>query len=122
MDKNTKPKTGIKRIIFAFFYSMQGFLFAIKKESAFRQEFLLSLLLTPVAWFFSESVLEFLLLLAALLFVMLVELINSSLEKLTDLVQPQFHPLAKAVKDMASAAVFLALCIATLVWVALLVF
>ncbi len=36
-----------------------------------------------------------------------LELINSSIENLVDLVTEEFHPLAKKVKDMAAAAVFM---------------
>ena len=123
MDKNTiSRKTGICRIIAAFFYSMRGFKVAFIGEAAFRQEIFLALVLSFVGWFFAESLAEFLFLLAALLFVMIVELLNSSIEKLTDLVQPKFHPLARIVKDIASAAVFLSFILSGLVWLALLVF
>lgn len=123
MDQNTnKRKKGIARIVAAFFYSMQGLWSAITKETAFRQEFFLSLVLATIGWYFAKSTRDFLFLISALLFVMVVELLNSSIEKLTDLVQPKYHPLAKIVKDMASSAVFLSLVIAVLVWVAILAF
>lgn len=123
MDKNTSPRKKKNcRIIAAFFYSMQGFKAAFIGEAAFRQEVFLALALSFVGWFFADSLAEFLFLLAALLFVMIVELLNSSIEKLTDLAQPKFHPLAKIVKDIASAAVFLSFVLSGLVWLALLAF
>ena len=57
-----------------------------------------------------------LLLVVSLLFVLVVECLNSAIERVVDLAQPDFHPLAGAAKDAASAAVNLAIILAIVVW------
>ena len=107
---------GVKRILKAFIYSMQGFKAAFISESAFRQELFLLIILTPVAFYFASSLKEFIFLEIPLLFILIVELLNSALEKILDLTHPKQHEFAAKAKDYGSAAVFLSFCIAALVW------
>ena len=65
---------------------------------------------------FKISLALHLLLVVSLLFVLVVECINSAIERVVDLAQPDFHPLAGAAKDAASAAVNLAIILAIVVW------
>ena len=111
-----KKYKGIKRIIKAFFYSMQGFKSAFTSEPAFRQELFLLIILTPVAFYFASSLKEFIFLEIPLLFILLVELLNSAIEKVLDLTHPKQHEFAAKAKDYGSAAVFLSFCIAGVVW------
>ena len=123
MDKDRIPKSkGLNRIVKAFFYSLQGLLFAIKTETAVHQEIFLIVVFSILGWYLSETIEEFFFLLASLLLVLVVELLNTSIEKIIDLLHPKTHPLAKAIKDMASAAVLISLIIAIIVWVAILIF
>ena len=57
---------------------------------------------------------------AALLLIMIVELLNSAIEWTIDYLRPEHHPLAKRIKDMGSAAVFLAYINCIVVWVIML--
>ena len=111
-----KKYKGIKRIIKAFFYSMQGFKSAFTSEPAFRQEVFLTIILSPVAFYFSNSIKEFIFLEIPLLFILLVELLNSAIEKVLDLTHPKQHEFVAKAKDYGSAAVFLSFCIAGVVW------
>ena len=111
---------GIKRIIKAFFYSAQGFKAAFISEPAFRQEVFLTIILSPIAFYFSDSVKEFIFLEIPLLFILIVELLNSALERTIDLTYPKQHEFAAKAKDYGSAAVFLSFCIAGLIWVCVL--
>ncbi len=112
----------MKRIIKAFFYSMQGFRSAFTSEPAFRQEVFLLIILTPVAFYLANSIKEFIFLEIPLLFILIVEFFNSALERVLDLTYPKQHEFVAKAKDYGSAAVFLSLCIAGLVWVAVLCF
>ena len=56
-------------------------------------------------------------LIACLLAVLAVELLNTSIEKLCDHTTPRIDPAIKIVKDMGSAAVFCALCMAGVMWI-----
>ena len=80
---------GVKRILKAFIYSMQGFKAAFISESAFRQELFLLIILTPVAFYFASSLKEFIFLEIPLLFILIVELLNSFI---LDLQKVGLHP------------------------------
>lgn len=111
-----KSKSGVKRIYAAFFYSMQGFRTAWKSEHAFRQELTLALPAAIIALLLPISALKKLALIAALILVLIVELINSAIEAVVDRVSFEHHPLSKNAKDFGSAAVFLALSLAVATW------
>ncbi len=111
-----KGKTGIRRLINAFGYSLQGFCAAFKHEDAFRQEVLLALVLIPLAFYLSNSPLECAFRISSVLLVLIVELLNSAIEAAVDHTSLDRHPLAKQAKDIGSAAVFIALVIAAAVW------
>ena len=108
--------TGFTRIINAAGYSWLGFKAAYKHEAAFRQELWLSLALTPVALYFGPSYADKAILMASLVFILLIEILNSALEAVVDRFGDEMHPLSGRAKDMGSAAVFLAFIIAGLVW------
>ena len=108
--------TGFTRIFNAAGYSWLGFKAAYEHEAAFRQELWLSLVLTPVALYFGPSYADKAILMASLVFILLIEILNSALEAVVDRFGDEIHPLAGRAKDMGSAAVFLAFIIAGLVW------
>jgi diacylglycerol kinase (ATP) len=86
------------------------------EESAFRQELSLFALLTPVAFFLPIGHLEKALLVSSLIMVLVVELLNSSVEAAIDRISFEHHDLSKRAKDFGSAAVMLTLLIALLMW------
>jgi len=111
-----KGKTGLTRLMNAFGYSFDGFKAAFKHEDAFRQEAILSLLLTPLALYLEHDTVHRILMIGSLLLVMIVELLNSSIEATVDHTSIERHPLAKRAKDIGSAAVFIALLNVVIVW------
>ena len=112
-----KPNgSGLGRIIKAAKCSMQGFAASWKHESAFRQESVLALLSVPLAAWLASSVSQFALLVSVWCLVLVVELLNSAIESLTDRVSLERHELSGRAKDMGSAAVFVSLVIVALVW------
>ncbi|TMO73205.1 diacylglycerol kinase [Pseudoalteromonas sp. S3785] len=107
---------GIKRIFKATYCSYLGFKAAFIEEAAFRQELLLSIILLPISFWLATSVLHWALLVSTLLIILIVELLNSAIEALTDRVSTERHVLSGRAKDMGSAAVTLSLMILTIVW------
>jgi diacylglycerol kinase (ATP) len=110
--------TGLfKRLFNAIKYGVQGLKAALLHEAAFRTE-LLVLLLAIVAVFLTPTLtaLQSLLLLGIWLLVMIVELLNSAIEAVVDLVSPAIHPLAGRAKDLASGAVLLTVLLAIIIW------
>jgi len=108
--------TGITRIINAAGYSWSGLKAAYTNEAAFRQELWLVIVLTPVAITFGPSYADKAILLASLVFILLIEILNSALEAVVDRFGDEIHPLSGRAKDMGSAAVLLAFVITGLVW------
>lgn len=108
--------TGLKRIINAGGYSIEGLVDAFKTEAAFRQETALAAIMIPSSFFIQASAAEHCLLIASVLFVLLMELINTAIETLVERISPEIHPLSKRAKDIGSAAVFLSLINVTAVW------
>lgn len=112
---------GFRRLVMALVYSWQGLCSAWREESAFRQEVVLALLAVPAALYFGRGGLERAVLIAPVFLVLIVELLNSSIEAIVDRVGTDPHPLAAMAKDMASAAVMLSLFLLGGVWFLVLV-
>jgi diacylglycerol kinase (ATP) len=112
-----KPgNTGVRRIVNATRYSAQGFRDAWRHEAAFRQELMLTILMTPVAFWVGRNAMEYLLLIASCLLVIIVELLNSAIEAVVDRFGDEQHPLSGRAKDLGSAAVFVSLVLAAATW------
>lgn len=109
-------KRGLSRIVAAFAYSYDGLRSAIRHEEAFRQEVTLFILLLPVLYFLPIPLQFKALLFAVNCLVIIVELINSAIESIVDMVSPDYNILAKRAKDMGSAAVLLSTLLAGLLW------
>ena len=111
-----KGKTGVIRIWHAFFHSCAGLADAFRHESAFRQEILLAAILIPTALVVPVTAVERAVLVAAVLLVMIVELLNTGVEVAIDRISFEHHSLSKRAKDIGSAAVFVALVLLASVW------
>lgn len=115
-----KPgKSGIRRIIDATGYSIKGLKAAWQHEAAFRQEVILFALLTPVAFWLAQNVLELLFLILPLMLLLVVELINSAIESTVDRIGSERHEFSGRAKDMGSAAVMVCLSMALICWSAI---
>lgn len=110
----------LQRLKNAVFYSLNGLREAFNRETACQQELTLLFILTPVALFLDVSVVEKILLIISLLLVLIVEILNTAIETIVNLVSPDQHPLAKYAKDLGSAAVFLSLLLGFVVWAGIL--
>jgi diacylglycerol kinase (ATP) len=114
----SKPgKTGIARVIDAFGYSMKGLAACWRFEAAFRQEVILGLILTPVAFWLAQNHIELILLLMSIFLVWMAELANSSVEAVVDRTGSEKHELSGRAKDIGSALVFVSLVLLGLVWI-----
>ncbi|MEJ2529891.1 MAG: diacylglycerol kinase [Gammaproteobacteria bacterium] len=108
---------GLQRIINAWGYSMAGFRACFKHEEALRQETYALVFLIPLGLWIGDTGVERALLVASLLQVPLVELLNSAIEAVVDRFGGEHHKLSGRAKDIGSAAVFLSIVLATVVWV-----
>lgn len=108
--------TGLTRIIHATGYSMSGLSAAWKHEAAFRQELMLIVVLTPLAFIVGQDLLQSLFLVALAWLVAVVEIMNSAIEAVVDRIGPEHHELSGRAKDLGSAAVFVTLVLNGIVW------
>jgi len=119
IDQNPhKGNRGLARAWHAAKNSWCGLVYAFMEESAFRQELTLFTILTPIAIALPINLLEKSLLISSLMMVLVIELLNSSVEAAIDRISFEHHDLSKRAKDFGSAAVMLALLVAALLWAA----
>jgi diacylglycerol kinase (ATP) len=120
-DPNIYKNTGFKRVIKAFFFSLEGLASTMKHEAAFRQEVILAAVLIPASFLLNVPLAQHLALVASILLVLIVELLNSAVEAVVDDISLRNRPLAKRAKDMGSAAVLLSLLNCLICWASVLV-
>lgn len=116
MESPYKGKTGLRRLVNATGYSIAGLAAAARHENAFRQELSLAAVLVPAGIWLGGGGVERALLVGSVLFVLVVELVNSAVEATVDRVSLDDHNLAKRAKDLGSAAVMLSLLNVWVVW------
>jgi diacylglycerol kinase (ATP) len=112
-----KPgNTGLRRIVNATLFSFAGLKTAWQNEAAFRQECLLCIVLIPAGVWLGRTAAERSLLIGSCLLVLVVELLNTAVEAVVDRIGMDHHRLSGEAKDLGSAAVFVSLTLALVVW------
>ncbi len=119
-----KPEinSGIHHFTNAVKFSYQGLIATFKTEVAFRQECFIGIFALPASFWIADTVVEWVLLVASFLLVMLVEIINSAIEATVDRFGDEYHILSGKAKDAGSAAVAFAMAIAVITWGAIVLF
>jgi len=111
-----KGRRGLALLFNALLYSISGLRLAFRHESAFRQEIALAAVLIPSALALPVPPIEQVLLVTSVLLVLVVELLNSSVEAAVDRIGLDTHRLSKRAKDLGSAAVLVTLAALATVW------
>jgi diacylglycerol kinase (ATP) len=104
------------RLLRATVNTWHGLIDAARSEAAFRQELVALIISVPLAFVVAGEAWKRLLLIAVVALVLVVELLNTAIEKLADRVTMTREDHIRQVKDMGSAAVGLALLVAAAVW------
>jgi len=104
------------RLLRATINTWHGLRYAMQSEAAFRQELAVLAIAVPLAFLVATDTWKRFLLIGVLVLVMVVELLNTAIEKLSDHVTATQHPDIGRIKDMASAAVGITLAIAGFTW------
>jgi len=112
-----KARRGLSRMWHATGYSIAG-LRAGWGETAFRQELLAALVMTPTAFWLGTNWTEVAVLVSTVILVLIVELLNTAVETAIDRIGPEWHELSKRAKDMGSAAVLFSLLLCLGTWAA----
>jgi diacylglycerol kinase (ATP) len=106
----------VLRLLRATLNSWNGLRAAARSEQAFRQELVTLLLAVPAAFLIATETWRRMVLIGVVVLLMIVELLNTAIEKLSDHVTPEDHPAIGRIKDMGSAAVGLSMLLCGLVW------
>jgi len=109
---------GLARLIAAFGNSAAGFRDAWRSDEAFRIEFMIFLASIPGAFWLGDDPGTIVLLIASVLFVVVVEVLNSAIEAVVDRIGPERHELSRMAKDLGSLAVLLSAFVPGLIWLA----
>lgn len=116
---NNKPKYSIFKNAM---YALNGLWYAIKTETSFKLELLFGSLIIIAIIFIHVTILHKIILFVTLILIMIVELLNSAIENVVDLVTQERHPLAKSAKDLGATAVLFALLLHLGCWVFILIY
>ncbi len=101
-------------------YALEGFLHAFKTESSFKLELLAGVFIIPTIFVLDISISSQLILLVTFFLIMIVELLNSAVENVVDLVTKDIHPLAKNAKDIGATAVMFSIVLHVICWIVIL--
>ena len=116
MNKKPATEKGFVRIWNALIYSLNGLRIAITQETSFKQEIGIYLVLLFVLFFLPLPFIFKCLLFFANTIVLIVEIINSAIESIVDMTSPDYNDLAEKGKDLGSAAVFISMVLAIILW------
>ncbi len=115
---NNKPKYHIFKNTK---YALEGLFHALKTESSFRLELLCAIFIVAGIFYIDTSVTNKLILLVTGILVLIIELVNSAIENIVDLVTKEIHPLAKNAKDIGSTAVMFTIGLHMVCWLIILI-
>jgi len=96
------------RIFSSFKNAFLGIKLALKEEQSFRIQLVIAFLVVVLMFIFPLSLVERLILVVLCGFVLGLELLNSQLERVLDLIQPKYDSRVKAIKDLSAGAVLIA--------------
>lgn len=102
-------------MISSFKHAFDGLFTAFRQEPNFKFHVFAGITVVILAGILQVSRFEWLILIFTIFFVLMMELLNTVLEAIVDLVQPDFHKKAKIAKDVAASGVLLAAIVATIV-------
>jgi len=97
----------IKRLLKSFSYAFRGLGKTFKEEQNLQVQSIFAILVIGLAAFFGIKPTEWCLVFMVIALVMLMELANSAVERIADVLKPRIHEYVKEVKDIMAAAVML---------------
>jgi diacylglycerol kinase (ATP) len=115
-DQPEIKRRNFRNFIASIRYSIEGFVAAFRHEPSFREDLIFVVVLAPLTFFLPVNAVSTAMMIASLFLILVVELLNSAIEWVIDYLRPEQHPLAKRIKDMGSAAVFLSYINCLIVW------
>ncbi len=97
----------MEKRIKSFVYAFRGIGYALREEPNFRAEVVIALIVIALMFVFPLSNGERVLLVVAIFLVLVMELVNTALERTMDILKPRVHPYVRTVKDVMAGAVLI---------------
>lgn len=104
MDYQGKRKNSLRK---SFYCAASGIVEALKTERNIQIHSVMTIVVIGAGFVFSLTWMEWLFILLSIVGTITLELVNSAIERVVDLITVEYHPLAKQAKDIAAGAVFL---------------
>lgn len=106
----------MQRLIAAFINSMRALGHLARHEKAVQQELGLLIVSVPVAWWLAGDAIQFALLVGSIMFMLLVEVLNTGIEATCDAVSRDFKKDIQIAKDCGSLAVLISIVMVAATW------
>lgn len=104
-----KPeKFSLTKRLKSFSYAFNGLRLLVKEEHNARIHIVAALIAIGLGWYFDISSSEWVMILFAIGFVFVTELVNTAIENIADFISPEKHTAIKTIKDLAAGAVLVA--------------
>ncbi|MBT6691240.1 diacylglycerol kinase family protein [Candidatus Parcubacteria bacterium] len=95
------------RLFRSFRHAFRGLRTALKTEKNFRIHVAITILVIILAWYKDIGRISWVVLLLVMALVMALEIFNSAIERLVDMLAPKTHSFAKEIKDLLAAMVLI---------------
>jgi len=96
-----------RRLFKSFQYALKGLIKTYKEEQNLKVQTFIGIVVLITAWSYRISHFEWCLLILAISLVLIMELVNSAVERVTDVLKPRINTYVKEIKDIMAAAVML---------------
>ena len=91
----------------SFSFAARGLVHVVKNEKNFQNELIVSLVVVLAMVYFDVSRAEMIVLFLVIAGVLILELLNTVVEKVVDILKPRVHPYARLIKDLMAAVVLI---------------
>ncbi|PIR76796.1 MAG: hypothetical protein COU32_00080 [Candidatus Magasanikbacteria bacterium CG10_big_fil_rev_8_21_14_0_10_42_10] len=98
----------IKQFFSSTRYAVQGICYVFRNEQNFRIQLVVAVVVAGFAWYFPLSDAERILVLLLIMLIFILELVNSAIERFTDILKPRMHQHVRVVKDIMAGTVLIA--------------
>lgn len=106
--RNKSKYKGIKHYFYSTKYSIEGLIYAYKNEKSLWMHGFCTIVAISLGIIFKISLGQWSMILISLGVILAIELLNTAIEAVVDMITLEYHPLAKIAKDCGSAATFVA--------------
>jgi len=113
--KNKNMQNEFKRFAKSLKHALDGLAYAMAHEKNFRLEILFAILVLGLIFLLQVKSWETIVLILMIMWVLVLELINTVLERVVDILKPRIHPYAHLIKDLMAAAVLISAIVAVVV-------